>query len=71
MLDVSRPKVKENADVYEKMQKEKWSKEIGKQRIKWFVCWMRLDEYTPARDALNVAFTQSKRSIGRTSLGWI
>ena len=71
ILNVRWPKIVKNNEVYEKTKLKPWSKRIELKRMKWFGHLIRLDEYTPARKALRIALTKSKKTPGKQKLTWV
>ena len=60
-----------NEELYERANTNKWSKDIKKRRLKWLGHLLRLPEDTPARQALQEAFSPVNRPRGRPKTTWI
>ena len=71
VLNIKWPKKCSNTEVYERTNQTPWSKTIQKRRFRWFGHLMRLDERTPARQSLEIAFRPAKMPRGRPKTTWI
>jgi hypothetical protein len=71
VLNIKWPKKCSNTEVYERTQEIPWSKIIRKRRFRWFGHLMRMDERTPARQAMEIALKPAKRPKGKPKTTWI
>ena len=71
VLQIFWPKIITNERLYQKTKVIPWSNVVRKRRLTWVGHLLRLDERTPARQALNKYFVEVVRPVGRPKLTWV
>ena len=71
VLDIKYPKIMKNSEVYKRTNTTLWSTVIAHRRIRWFGHEVRLDERTPAKQALNYVLQNYRRKRGRPKTTWL
>ena len=71
ILKVSKLDKIRNEHLYERTNMKPWSQLIQQRRMRWLGHLLRLDERTPARQALDEFIRKTKRPRGKPKLTWL
>ena len=71
VLNIKYPKIIKNEEVYRRTKAIPWSVVIGQRRLTWLGHVIRLNEQTPARQALEYAMQSYKKKKGRPKMTWL
>ena len=71
ILGIKWPEKISNTELYTRTQVAKWSQVILKRRLRWYGHMQRLDDNTPARQALKEALRSVNKPQGRPKITWL
>ena len=71
MLHIKWPYTISNINLYRRTKEKEWSKKIKIRRMRWLGHLLRLDENTPARQALEESLKRARRPQGQPKTTWI
>ena len=71
VIHVKWPRTISNKDLYERTHMTPWSKTINRRRLTWFGHLLRLPSDTPAREALKIYATPTKKPSGKPKTTWL